>query len=67
MGWVSKGFTSKNVQAIRVVRILRPLRTINSFAGMRTLVKSLLASLPAVIDVYILFIFFLVIFGSLGN
>lgn len=38
LGWISKLFTSNNVSAIRVIRILRPLRTINNLTGMRLLV-----------------------------
>lgn len=38
MGWFGKIFTARNVSSIRVVRILRPLRTINSMPGMKELV-----------------------------
>ena len=55
-----------NVNSIRVVRILRPLRTINSVPGMRGLVASLLRSLPQMLNILILLIFTLVIFGTIG-
>ena len=35
-----------NFSAIRTVRVLRPLRTLQGFAGMRQLVVTLLNSLP---------------------
>jgi hypothetical protein len=55
-----------NVNSIRVVRILRPLRTINSVPGMRGLVMTLLNSLPQMFNILILFMFTLVIFGTVG-
>jgi len=67
MGWVSQVITSSNVSAIRVIRILRPLRTINSIPSMRKLVHALLNSLPTMLDVFILFSFFLLIFGTMAT
>ena len=55
-----------NINSIRVVRILRPLRTINSMPGMRGLVMTLLNSLPQMVNILILFLFTLVIFGTIG-
>ena len=54
------------MNSIRVVRILRPLRTINSVPGMRGLVMTLLNSLPQMFNILILFMFTLVIFGTVG-
>jgi hypothetical protein len=34
LGWVSSLLEAQNISAIRVMRILRPLRTINSMPGM---------------------------------
>jgi hypothetical protein len=67
MGWISQVITSSNVSAIRVIRILRPLRTINSIPSMRKLVHALLNSLPTMLDVFILFSFFLLIFGTMAT
>lgn len=67
MGWISILITIENVSAIRVIRILRPLRTINSMPGMRNLVTSLLASLPTLFDIMILFMFVLVMFGTIAT
>lgn len=67
MGWISKIVTTSNISAIRVIRILRPLRTINSIPSMRRLVQSLLNSLPTMLDVFILFLFFLVMFGTIAT
>lgn len=65
MGWISKVVSSNNVSAIRVIRILRPLRTINSMPGMRKLVQSLFNSLPTMLDIFILFSFFVIMFGTI--
>ena len=67
MGWISKVITSSNVSAIRVIRILRPLRTINSIPSMKKLVHALLSSLPTMLDVFILFSFFLMMFGTMAT
>jgi len=67
MGWISQVITTSNVSAIRVIRILRPLRTINSIPSMRKLVHALLNSLPTMLDVFILFSFFLMMFGTMAT
>jgi len=66
LGWVSLTVSSSNISAIRVIRILRPLRTLNSLQGMRTLVLTLMNSLPSVLNILILFGFTLVISGTIG-
>ena len=55
-----------NLSALRTVRILRPLRTINRFKGMKNLVRSLASSLPMLVDSLFLFIFVLFIFAIVG-
>jgi len=67
MGWLSLFLSSSNVSAIRVIRILRPLRTINSMPGMRALVQSLLNSLPTLFDILILFLFVLIMCGTVAT
>lgn len=67
MGWMSNFIKSQNVSAVRVVRILRPLRTINSLAGMKQLVQGLLSSLPQLFDILILFLFLMVIQGTVAT
>lgn len=53
--------------AIRVVRLLRPLRTINSIPNMSSLVSTILNSLPIMFDVVVLFVFILIIFGTVAT
>lgn len=69
------GNTAK-VSALRTIRILRPLRSINSVKGtflfslylkeMKLLVKSLIKSLPDLGNVVVFLIFVIVLFGILG-
>mmetsp|Transcript_16780 Transcript_16780/g.11927 ORF Transcript_16780/g.11927 Transcript_16780/m.11927 type:complete len:153 (+) Transcript_16780:485-943(+) len=66
LGWVSIYLEGQNMSAIRVIRILRPLRTVNAMPGMSGLVKTLINSLPSMVDILILFVFTLFIFGTIG-
>ena len=53
-------------QALRAVRVLRPLRTISRVPGMRVIVHSLLDAVPQLAGVMVLFLFVLLIFGVVG-
>jgi hypothetical protein len=55
------------MSAIRVIRVLRPLRTINSIPSMKKLVHGILNSLPAMLDVFLLFTFFLMITSTVAS
>ena len=65
LGWISYVISVENVTAIRVFRLLRPLRTINSMPGMSSLVSTILNSLPIMFDIMVLFMFMLVMFGTI--
>jgi hypothetical protein len=52
-----------NFSAIRTVRILRPLRSITGFSGMKQLVVTLLKSMPLLGDVLVLVSFLFFILG----
>ena len=65
-GWLGTFTTSGNVSAIRTVRILRPLRTINSIPEMKILVNSIIKSLPLLVDIFVLFVFLLLVFSIIG-
>ena len=53
--------------ALRIVKILRPLRTINSMPGMSGLIATIWNSMPVMFDVGILFLFFLLLFGTIAT
>jgi hypothetical protein len=57
----------EGLTAIRVVRLLRPLRTINSIPNMSSLVSTIFNSLPIMFDVLVLFIFMLIMFGTIAT
>ena len=56
-----------NFSAIRTVRVLRPLRTITGFSGMRKLVETLLQSMPLLLDVGVLVTFLFFVLGLVGK
>jgi len=66
LGWISLRLEENSIAPVRVIRILRPLRTINSMPGMAGLVKTLLNSVPSMINIMILFMFTIVIFATIG-
>jgi len=66
LGWMGLGLAGSNVNAIRAIRILRPLRGLHSMPGMAGLVKTLLNSLPQMVNIMILFVAFLVVAATVG-
>ena len=66
VGWIGTFMSSGNISAIRTIRILRPLRTINSIPEMKILVNSIIKSLPLLVDIFILFMFLLLVFSIIG-
>ncbi|KAF5841710.1 Ion transport protein-domain-containing protein [Dunaliella salina] len=61
-GYISLGGMA-NVTGLRGIRALRPLRTITRIKEMKSLVGSIIACLPMLLDVVILMAFYFVIFG----
>ena len=57
---------SANLFALRVFRLIRPLKTISMFPNMRIFISTLINSLVDVGTVFLLFLFFLLIFAILG-
>lgn len=56
-----------SVSILRTLRVLRPLRSLTILPGMRTLVRSLLASIPPLMNVAVLLTFIFFVFGILGT
>ena len=67
VGWIGMNDLGANISAIRTIRILRPLRTINSIPNMKVLVNSILNSIPMLVDIFIMFLFLLLVFGIVGT
>lgn len=55
-----------NLTGVRVLRVLRPLRTINRVPGMQVIILTLLSSFKQLIDVSVLLLFLFVIYGIAG-
>lgn len=68
LGWAAVLFEgANNISAIKVIRILRPLRTINQIPKMPSLVSTIMNSLPIMFDVMVLFLFMMVMFGTIAT
>lgn len=58
---------NSSMKSLRTFRILRPLRSINSMPSMKQLIKSLLNSIPGMVDVFIFLTFIFTIFAIFGT
>ena len=56
----------KFIRALRALRALRPLRMVSKNEGMKAVVNSLLESIPALLNVLLIVLLFLLVFGILG-
>jgi voltage-gated cation channel len=56
----------KSLKALRAIRALRPLRMISRNEGLKIAVKALFASIPAMANVLMIWLLFLLIFAILG-
>eukprot|EP00755_Sulcionema_specki_P020350 Sspe_Gene.71676::Locus_42577_Transcript_3_3_Confidence_0.625_Length_3388::g.71676::m.71676 len=55
-----------NVSVLRLLRVIRPLRTVSRVAGMRTLMNSIVTSIPTLLEVFLLLAFLVIIFAITG-
>eukprot|EP00232_Nephroselmis_pyriformis_P016757 CAMPEP_0182878560 /NCGR_PEP_ID=MMETSP0034_2-20130328/15427_1 /TAXON_ID=156128 /ORGANISM="Nephroselmis pyriformis, Strain CCMP717" /LENGTH=787 /DNA_ID=CAMNT_0025011449 /DNA_START=233 /DNA_END=2593 /DNA_ORIENTATION=+ len=60
------GDAVSNLSSIRTMRVLRPLRTITVFPGLRVLVSTILSSIPMIFNVLIVCFYLFILFGILG-
>lgn len=54
------------VRGFRALRALRPLRVVSKNEGIKTVVNSLLLSIPSLLNVLLIIMLFLLVFGILG-
>ena len=66
ISWIPGVSTGKGTIAMRAIRALRPLRTITRVPGLRALVEALIASMPMMLDVFVLLSFLFAFFGIVG-
>jgi hypothetical protein len=55
-----------NVSSVRTFRVLRPLRTLTTIPGMKVLVTSLMASVPAMFNVVLMSLLMFFVLGVVG-
>ncbi|KAJ9458945.1 Muscle calcium channel subunit alpha-1 [Diplonema papillatum] len=60
------GVDAANISAIRLLRILRPLRTVSRVKGMRVIIQTLAHSLPMLGDAFLLMLFLILVFAIAG-
>lgn len=69
MTWIFEATASGDVsflRGFRALRALRPLRVVSKNEGIKTVVNALLESIPALINVLLIVMLFLLVFGILG-
>jgi hypothetical protein len=69
LNWILDTFDITSLtflRGFRALRALRPLRMISKDEGMKTIVNSLLKALPSLVNVGLINLLFLVVFGILG-
>ena len=67
--WIMEAVAGADISFIRgfrALRALRPLRVVSKNEGIKTVVNSLLLSIPALLNVLLIVILFLMVFGILG-
>lgn len=67
--WGLEAFAGSDLQFVRgfrALRALRPLRVVSKNEGIKTVVNALLESIPALLNVLLIVLLFLLVFGILG-
>ena len=54
------------IRAFRALRALRPLRVVSRNEGMKTVIMALFESIPALFNVLLIVLLFILVFGILG-
>ena len=66
-GWLGILVKNPAIAQIKILRILRPLKLIKKVPGMPKLVSTILDSIPVMIDVMVLFIFFILLMAVIAT
>lgn len=70
ISWILEGMDTgidiTYLKALRALRALRPLKLVSKNEGMKLVVNSILASIPNLINVFLISILFYFVFGVLG-
>ena len=57
----------KKIKILRILRVLRPLRMIERNPGINIIVKSMINTIPDILNVMVVSLLFLVLFAILGT
>ena len=63
---IADGTNISFIKGFRALRALRPLRVVSKNEGIKTVVNSLILSIPALMNVLLIVLLFLLVFGILG-
>ena len=66
IGYLSLANLGAGLGPVRTVRLLRPLRTVGRFPGLKAVVTSLIQAVAPLSDIFILWAFMLTLFGVVG-
>jgi len=66
IGYLSMADLGAGLGPVRTVRLLRPLRTVGRFPGLKAVVTSLILAVAPLSDIFILWSFMLTLFGVVG-
>ena len=66
IGYLSIANLGAGLGPVRTVRLLRPLRTVGRFPGLKAVVTSLILAVAPLSDIFILWTFMLTLFGVVG-
>ena len=70
LSWIMEGMDTgidiSYLKALRALRALRPLKLVSKNEGMKLVVNSILASIPNLINVFLISILFYFVFGVIG-
>ena len=66
IGYLSLANLGAGLGPVRTVRLLRPLRTVGRFPGLKAVVTSLIQTVAPLSDIFILWAFMLTLFGVVG-
>ena len=66
IAWISVLPGVSNLSSLRTFRVLRPLRTLSTIPGMKTIIKSIMASCKQLANVLMLWVFVFMLFGIIG-
>ena len=66
IGWITL-FNNSNYDSLRVIRILKPLKTISQFPYLKKVVNSILSSFSMIGDIALIMFYYVVIFSIIGQ